>query len=93
MGINAIGPVPADSVFHLGKQGATTPFSRYYHDQGHIACKTLDFERSITITFGLPFMRNSVDHGTAFDIAGTGEHRRYARSTLVAARYWKMKHQ
>ncbi|KMI36366.1 4-hydroxythreonine-4-phosphate dehydrogenase PdxA [Klebsiella pneumoniae] len=73
MGINAIGPVPADSVFHLGKQGRYDAILSLYHDQGHIACKTLDFERSITITFGLPFMRSSVDHGTAFDIAGTGK--------------------
>ena len=43
-----------------------------YHDQGHIACKTLDFEKSVTITWGLPFIRGSVDHGTAFDIAGKG---------------------
>ena len=43
-----------------------------YHDQGHIACKTLDFEKSVTLTFGLPFIRSSVDHGTAFDIAGKG---------------------
>ena len=43
-----------------------------YHDQGHIACKTLDFEKSLTLTFGLPFIRSSVDHGTAFDKAGKG---------------------
>ncbi len=95
MGINAIGPVPADSVFHLGKQGRYDAILSLYHDQGHIACKTLDFERSITITFGLPFMRSSVDHGTAFDIAGTGKAGTVSmlESTLVAARYWKMKHQ
>lgn len=44
-------------------------FFLLYHDQGHIACKTLDFEKSVTLTFGLPFIRSSVDHGTAFDIA------------------------
>ncbi|HIC7841016.1 TPA: 4-hydroxythreonine-4-phosphate dehydrogenase PdxA [Klebsiella pneumoniae] len=95
MGINAIGPVPADSVFHLGKQGRYDAILSLYHDQGHIACKTLDFERSITITFGLPFVRSSVDHGTAFDIAGTGKAGTVSmlESTLVAARYWKMKHQ
>ena len=58
-GINAVGPCPADSVFHIGKSG-------------NIACKTLDFEKSVTLTFGLPFIRSSVDHGTAFDIAGKG---------------------
>ncbi len=94
MGINAIGPVPADSVFHLGKLGNYDAILSLYHDQGHIACKTLDFERSVTITFGLPFMRSSVDHGTAFDIAGTGKAGTVSmlESTLVAARYWKMKH-
>lgn len=69
-GINATGPVPADSVFHIGKSGKYDAILSLYHDQGHIACKTLDFEKSVTITFGLPFMRSSVDHGTAFDIAG-----------------------
>lgn len=95
MGINAIGPIPADSVFHIGKQGTYDAILSLYHDQGHIACKTLDFERSITITFGLPFMRSSVDHGTAFDIAGTGKAGTVSmlESTLVASRYWKMKHQ
>jgi 4-hydroxythreonine-4-phosphate dehydrogenase len=43
-----------------------------YHDQGHIAAKTLDFERTIAITNGMPILRTSVDHGTAFDIAGKG---------------------
>lgn len=69
-GINVTGPVPADSVFHIGKSGKYDAILSLYHDQGHIACKTLDFEKSVTITFGLPFMRSSVDHGTAFDIAG-----------------------
>lgn len=94
LGINAIGPVPADSVFHLGLQGRYDAILSLYHDQGHIACKTLDFERSVTITFGLPFMRSSVDHGTAFDIAGKGIAGAVSmiESTLVASNYWKMKH-
>ncbi len=71
-GINCIGPVPADSVFHIGKSGKYAAILSLYHDQGHIACKTLDFEKSVTLTFGLPFIRSSVDHGTAFDIAGKG---------------------
>ena len=70
LGINATGPVPADSVFHIGKSGKYDAILSLYHDQGHIACKTYDFEKSVTVTFGLPFMRGSVDHGTAFDIAG-----------------------
>lgn len=71
-GICAVGPVPADSVFHIGKSGKYDAILSLYHDQGHIACKTLDFEKSVTLTFGLPFIRSSVDHGTAFDIAGKG---------------------
>ena len=73
LGVNAIGPVPADSVFHIGKSGAYDAILSLYHDQGHIATKTLDFEKTVTLTFGLPFIRGSVDHGTAFDIAGQGK--------------------
>ena len=71
-GINVVGPVPADSVFYqtlMGKYGAVLSL---YHDQGHIATKTVDFERTISLTIGMPFLRTSVDHGTAFDIAGRG---------------------
>lgn len=73
LGIHAIGPVPADSVFHIGKSGAYDAILSLYHDQGHIATKTLDFEKTVTLTLGLPFIRGSVDHGTAFDIAGQGK--------------------
>ncbi|QQK74807.1 4-hydroxythreonine-4-phosphate dehydrogenase PdxA [Salicibibacter cibarius] len=72
-GIAAVGPVPADSVFHQALQGKYDAVLSLYHDQGHIAAKMTDFERTISITNGLPFLRTSVDHGTAFDIAGTGE--------------------
>ncbi|MEW6226821.1 MAG: 4-hydroxythreonine-4-phosphate dehydrogenase PdxA [Bacillota bacterium] len=71
-GIDVVGPVAADSVFHLGLQGRWDAILSLYHDQGHIATKTLDFERTVSITLGLPFLRTSVDHGTAFDIAGQG---------------------
>ena len=54
-------------VITKGKEGKFDAILSLYHDQGHIACKTYDFEKSVTITFGLPFMRSSVDHGTAFD--------------------------
>jgi 4-hydroxythreonine-4-phosphate dehydrogenase len=64
------GPVGADSVFHQALQGAYNSVLSLYHDQGHIAAKTLDFERTISITGGMPILRTSVDHGTAFDIAG-----------------------
>jgi 4-hydroxythreonine-4-phosphate dehydrogenase len=64
------GPVGADSVFHQALQGRYNSVLSLYHDQGHIAAKTLDFERTISITGGMPILRTSVDHGTAFDIAG-----------------------
>ena len=71
-GINVAGPVPADSVFHQAAQGRFNSVLSLYHDQGHIATKTLDFDRTISITNGMPILRTSVDHGTAFDIAGKG---------------------
>jgi 4-phospho-D-threonate 3-dehydrogenase / 4-phospho-D-erythronate 3-dehydrogenase len=71
-GIDAVGPVPADSVFHHALTGRYDAVLSLYHDQGHIAAKMADFERTISITNGLPFLRTSVDHGTAFDIAGKG---------------------
>jgi 4-hydroxythreonine-4-phosphate dehydrogenase len=64
------GPIGADSVFHLALHGRYNSVLSLYHDQGHIATKTLDFERTISITGGMPILRTSVDHGTAFDIAG-----------------------
>ena len=64
------GPIGADSVFHQALQGKFNSVLSLYHDQGHIAAKTLDFERAISITGGMPILRTSVDHGTAFDIAG-----------------------
>lgn len=73
MGCDAIGPIAADSVFHLALKNGYAAVLAMYHDQGHIAAKTLDFERTISLTLGLPFLRTSVDHGTAFDIAGSGK--------------------
>ena len=72
MGYNVAGPVPADSVFHQAALGKYNSVLSLYHDQGHIATKTLDFDRTISITNGMPILRTSVDHGTAFDIAGKG---------------------
>jgi 4-hydroxythreonine-4-phosphate dehydrogenase len=71
-GHRVVGPVPADSVFHQALQGKYDAVLSLYHDQGHIATKTIDFERTVSVTLGLPFLRTSVDHGTAFDIAGRG---------------------
>lgn len=69
-GYKVAGPIGADSVFHQAAIGRYSSVLSLYHDQGHIATKTLDFERTISITNGMPILRTSVDHGTAFDIAG-----------------------
>lgn len=71
-GIRATGPVSPDTLFARGKAGEFDAILALFHDQGHIPCKTLDLEESVSITLGLPFLRGSVDHGTAFDIAGKG---------------------
>lgn len=73
LGINAIGPVPPDTVFF--RAACRKEFDIVvvmYHDQGHIPIKVLGFDNGINVTVGLPFLRTSVDHGTAFDIAGRG---------------------
>lgn len=71
-GYNVVGPVSADTVFHQAKIGKFNSVLSLYHDQGHIAAKTLDFDRTVSITNSMPILRTSVDHGTAFDIAGMG---------------------
>lgn len=71
-GLNATGPIPADSVFNRAIGGEFDVVLALYHDQGHIAVKVHDFHQSTTATLGIPFVRTSVDHGTAFDIAGLG---------------------
>ncbi|MBI3013891.1 MAG: 4-hydroxythreonine-4-phosphate dehydrogenase PdxA [Candidatus Tectomicrobia bacterium] len=71
-GVAVDGPVAADSVFHLALAGKYDCVLSLYHDQGHIAAKTYDFEGSVSVTLGLPVLRTSVDHGTAFDIAWQG---------------------
>jgi 4-hydroxythreonine-4-phosphate dehydrogenase len=81
-GLDVVGPIPADSVFHQGIQGRFDGVLSLYHDQGHIASKTYDFDGTVSVTVGLPILRTSVDHGTAFDIAGTG---RASHGTMVAA--------
>ena len=71
-GIDAVGPIPADIVFHQAIQNRYDVVLAMFHDQGHIPVKVYGFEESITANLGLPFVRTSVDHGTAFDIAGQG---------------------
>ena len=72
-GIDAIGPLPADTLFHEKARATYDVALCMYHDQALIPIKTLAFERAVNVTLGLPFVRTSPDHGTAFDIAGTGK--------------------
>ena len=71
-GINALGPFPPDTVFHRAHKGEFDCVVAMYHDQGHIPMKFLGFDKGVNVTVGLPIIRTSVDHGTAFDIAGKG---------------------
>lgn len=88
-GYNVVGPIGADSVFHQAAIGRYSSVLSLYHDQGHIATKTLDFERTISITNGMPILRTSVDHGTAFDIAGKNivSEVSMVEAILLAAKY------
>jgi 4-hydroxythreonine-4-phosphate dehydrogenase len=81
-GIDARGPLPADTMFHAAARARYDAALCMYHDQALIPIKTLAFERAVNVTLGLPFVRTSPDHGTAFDIAGSG---RADPSSLVAA--------
>ena len=72
-GIEASGPWAADTIFSRAKNGEFDMVVVQYHDQGHVPVKLLGFESGVNVTVGLPFFRTSVDHGTAFDIAGTGK--------------------
>lgn len=89
MGYNVAGPIGADSVFHQVALGRYNSVLSLYHDQGHIATKTLDFDKTISITNGMPILRTSVDHGTAFDIAGKGivSEVSMVEAIILAAKY------
>jgi 4-hydroxythreonine-4-phosphate dehydrogenase len=71
-GMDVIGPLPPDTVFMRARGGAFDVVVAMYHDQGLIPVKYLGVEQGVNVTLGLPFIRTSPDHGTAFDIAGTG---------------------
>ena len=71
-GIDATGPVPADTIFNQAIDGKFDAVLAMYHDQGHIPIKVHNWARSVSVNLGLPYIRTSVDHGTAFDIAGKG---------------------
>ncbi len=81
-GIDAVGPLPADTMFHAAARATYDVAMCMYHDQALIPIKTLAFDHAVNVTLGLPFVRTSPDHGTAFDIAGTGKAN---PSSLVAA--------
>ena len=72
LGIDVLGPFPNDTLFFHALGGAFDAVVAMYHDQGHIALKTVGFDRAVNVTLGLPIIRTSVAHGTAFDIAGKG---------------------
>ncbi len=81
-GIDAVGPLSADTLFHFAAQGAYDAVVCMYHDQGLIPLKLLHFEDGVNVTLGLPIIRTSVDHGTAYDLAGTG---RASAASMIAA--------
>jgi 4-hydroxythreonine-4-phosphate dehydrogenase len=72
-GLDVQGPLPADTLFYRATRGDFDLIVAMYHDQGHGPVKVLGLEAGVNVTVGLPFVRTSVDHGTAFDIAGTGQ--------------------
>jgi 4-phospho-D-threonate 3-dehydrogenase / 4-phospho-D-erythronate 3-dehydrogenase len=72
-GINAVGPISADTLYYRAYHGAFDLVISQYHDQGHIPMKLVAFDTAVNVSIGLPIDRVSVDHGTAFDIAGTGK--------------------
>ena len=85
-GLSVEGPIPADSVYLQAVAGQFDAVLALYHDQGHIAVKMHDFHGSVSVNLGLPFVRTSVDHGTAYDIAGKGiaEHRSMTEAIRTA---------
>ena len=71
-GLDLVGPLSADTMFHAGMRKTYDAAVAMYHDQALIPIKTIDFAGGVNVTLGLPFIRTSPDHGTAFDIAGRG---------------------
>jgi len=86
-GINVSGPYSADTVFLRASRGEFDAVVACYHDQAMIPVKCLSFGEAVNVTLGLPFIRTSVDHGTAFDIAGKGiaEHSSMVEAIKLAA--------
>jgi 4-hydroxythreonine-4-phosphate dehydrogenase len=83
-GIDAVGPIPGDTVFYRAMNGEFDLVVAQYHDQGHIPCKLVAFDTTINVSLGLPILRVSVDHGTAFDIAWKGVARHENMNATIA---------
>ena len=81
---SAVGPISADTVFHRAYNGAFDLVVAQYHDQGHIPMKLVAFDTGVNVSLGLPIDRTSVDHGTAFDIAGTGKANHVNMNAAIA---------
>jgi 4-phospho-D-threonate 3-dehydrogenase / 4-phospho-D-erythronate 3-dehydrogenase len=81
-GLRAVGPIPGDTIFPRAAKGDFDITVAMFHDQGHVAAKMLGFDSGVNTTIGLPIIRTSVDHGTAFDIAGQG---RASEESMVEA--------
>jgi len=92
-GMNVEGPFPADSFFNLSGRSTFDVVIAMYHDQGLIPIKMLDFKEAVNFTLGLPFIRTSVDHGTAYDLAGKGlaDPTNLVKAILTAANLSKLK--
>jgi 4-hydroxythreonine-4-phosphate dehydrogenase len=88
-GMSITGPLSADTMFHAAARSGYDAAICMYHDQALIPIKTLDFDRGVNVTLGLPIIRTSPDHGTAFDIAGSGQAN--PTSTIEALRMaWRL---
>tara|TARA_R110002124_G_scaffold1797_17_gene11546 strand:+ start:6640 stop:7590 length:951 start_codon:yes stop_codon:yes gene_type:complete len=83
-GIDVVGPISADTVYYRAYSGAFDLVIAQYHDQGHIPIKLVAFDTAVNVSLGLPIDRTSVDHGTAFDIAGTGKANHVNMKSAIA---------
>jgi 4-hydroxythreonine-4-phosphate dehydrogenase len=83
-GMDVAGPIPGDSVFYRALQGEFDLVIAQYHDQGHIPTKLIAFDETVNVTLGLPILRTSVDHGTAFDVAWTGKAKHVNMLSAIA---------
>ena len=88
IGYDVVGPLPADTLMARAREGEFDAVVAMYHDQGHIALKLLDMHAAVNVTLGLPIVRTSVAHGTAFDLAwqGCAETRGMVEAVVTAAR-------